>query len=160
MLYNIIVGYNSSWYFVLYTPSAWVIPPLHHSYIYFCINMFVKIISIFTAIYLCNSYYILLGCNPYWEYCHTYFLYNICCYLVEILVYLYSQKWINISLFVLVVTCIEAHIFVPSFSIYHIFISTMKFFCCFLLLGQLFNLNLQHSKTRVQNHVYAIFEII
>ena len=72
---------------------------------------------------------------------------------------LHSKNWINILLFELVVTCIETHIFVPSFSIYHIFISIIKFLCCFsLLLGQLFNLNIPHPKTCIQHNIYTIFE--
>ena len=55
----------------------------------------------------------------------------------------------NVPLFELVVTYIETHIFVPSFSISHIFISVIKFFCCFLLLGKMFTLNLQNSKIYV-----------
>ena len=38
MLYNIIVVYTSSWYFSIY--CEWVIPPLRHCYICFCVNMF------------------------------------------------------------------------------------------------------------------------
>ena len=33
MLYNLVVGYTSSWYFVIYIPCAQVIPPLCHYYI-------------------------------------------------------------------------------------------------------------------------------
>ena len=55
MLYNLIAGYTSSWYSVIYLSCAWVIPPLHHAYIYVCINMFMSIISIFIAICLCTS---------------------------------------------------------------------------------------------------------
>ena len=138
MLYKIIVGYTSSWYFVLYLFCAWVIKPLHNSYICICINKFVNIIYMFNAICLCTSYDLLLGCTPDWEYCHAYLLYIIFCSIVSILVDLHSQKWIDISMFELVVTCIEAHIFVPSFSISYILISTIMFFCCFLLLEKLF----------------------
>ena len=49
MVYKITVGYNSSWYFVLYLSSAYVSPPLCHCYIFVCINLFVKVIYIFTA---------------------------------------------------------------------------------------------------------------
>ena len=87
---------------------------------------------------LCTSYNLLLGCATYWEYCYAYFLYIICYAIFAILVELHSQYWINISLFGLVVTCIEAHIIVPSFSISHIFICIIKFFCCLLLLGKIF----------------------
>ena len=81
----------------------------------------------FTEIGWCTSYDLLLGCNKSWESCHAYFLYIICYTIVAILADLHSKKWINISLFELVVTCIETHIFVPSFSIYHVFISIIKF---------------------------------
>ena len=37
MLHNIIVGYNSSWYYVLYLPCTWVFPPLHHCCIFFAL---------------------------------------------------------------------------------------------------------------------------
>ena len=55
MLYNIIVVYTSSRVFVLYSSCEWVITPLYHSYICFCINMFVNIISMLTEIYFCAS---------------------------------------------------------------------------------------------------------
>ena len=63
-------------------------------------------------------------------------------------------------MFELVVTCIEAHIFVTNCSISHIFISIIKLFYFFLLLGQLFTWNLQHSKTRIQHHLYTTFDKI
>ena len=56
----------------------------------------------------------------------------------------------------LVVTCIETHIFIPSFSISHIFISIVFFFWCLLLSGQLFTLNIQHSNTYTLYHLYTI----
>ena len=131
MLYNIIVGYTLSWYFVLYLSYAWVIPPLHYCYICDCINMFVNVISMVNAICLCTSCVLLLGFGASWESCNTYFLYIICYSVVVILIDLHSKNWINISLFELFFTCIETHIFVPSISISHIFISIIKFFCCF-----------------------------
>ena len=70
------------------------------------------------------------------------------------------KKWINITLLVLVVTCIETHIFVPSFSISHLFFSTTNVFYCLLILGKLFNLNIQHSKTCIQHCLYTKFEEI
>ena len=33
-----------------------------------------------------------------------------------------------------------------------------KFFCCFLLLGCIFTLNVQRSKTCIQHHIYTIFK--
>ena len=50
MLHNLIVGYTSSWYFVLYLYYAWVIPPLHNCYMCVYINMFVNVIPMVTAI--------------------------------------------------------------------------------------------------------------
>ena len=114
-----------------------------------------------TTICLCTSYNILLGCATYWESCHAYFLYIICYSIVVILIDLHSQRWINILFFELVVTCIETHTFVPSFSIYHIFIYIRKFFCCFsLILGQIFTLNILHPKKCIQHNIYNIFEQI
>ena len=66
MLYNITVVYTLSWYFVLYLSCAYVIPPLSHCYIFFCINMLVNVISMVTAIFLCTSYDPLLGCATSW----------------------------------------------------------------------------------------------
>ena len=80
-----------------------------------------------TAIFFCTFYRLQLGCATSWELCHTYILYNICYSIVVVLVVLHLQKWINILLFELIVTCIETHIFVPCFSISHIFISIIKF---------------------------------
>ena len=62
MLYNIIVGYTSPWYFVIYLTCAWVVPPLHHCCIYVCINMIVNVISMVTTICLCTLYDLILGC--------------------------------------------------------------------------------------------------
>ena len=55
MLYNLNVGYTSSWYFVLYLCGACVSPPLSHCYICVCINMCVHVISMVTSICLCTS---------------------------------------------------------------------------------------------------------
>ena len=44
MLYNLTVGYTSSWYSVIYPPCAWVVPPLNHFYICVCINLVVNFI--------------------------------------------------------------------------------------------------------------------
>ena len=52
------------------------------------------------------------------------------------------------------------HISVPNFSIYHIILYILKFLCCFLILGQLFTLNLQHSKKCIQHRIYTIFDQI
>ena len=138
ILYHLFFGYTSYWYFVLYLSCVYVSPPLRHCYICVCINIFVNVISMVTAIFLCTSYNWLLSCTTSWASCHAYFLYIISYSIVVVLVDLNSQKWIDISLFELLITCMEAHIFVPSLSIYHIFISIIKFLCCFLLLGQLF----------------------
>ena len=118
MLYNLIVGYNSYWYF-LYLSCACFIPLLRHFYICVCINLFVNIISMVTAICLCTLYKMLLGCATSWEQCHAYLLYIVCYSIAVILFDLHSKKWINTLLFELVVTCIETNIFVTSFSISH-----------------------------------------
>ena len=116
-------------------------------------------IPIVTAICLCTSYDPLLGCATSWGSFRAYFLYITFYCLVVILIYLYSQRCINISLFESVVTYIETHICVPSFLISHIFISVIKFFCFFsLLLGQPFTLNILHPKTCIQHNIYTIFE--
>ena len=71
--------------------------------------MSVKVLYILTAICYCNLYYLLLGCNPYWEACRSYILYIICYSIVAILVDLNPQKWITVFLFESFVTCIETH---------------------------------------------------
>ena len=109
--------------------------PLLHLCLY---DFFVNFISMVTAICLCTSYYLLHGCTTYRESCHEFLLFIVCYAIFAILVELNSQYWINIYLFGLVSTCIEENIFVPSCSISHLFISIIKFFCCFLLLGKLF----------------------
>ena len=128
-------------------------------WLYFFLGIF-PYVSCAWVITLCTSYNMLLVCTKYLESCHAYFLYIICYSVVVILFDLHSQGWINISLFELVVTCIETHIFVPSVLIYHIFISTINLFCCLLLLGQLFTCNLQHSTTHIRHHIYTTFEQI
>ena len=77
-----------------------------------------------------------------------------------ILVDLHSQKCINTLLFELVVRCIKTHIFFLTFLISNIFISIIKFFCCLLLLGQIFTWNIQYYTTLIQNHIYSTFEQI
>ena len=54
ILYYLIVGYTSSWYFVLYLPCAWVVPPLSHWYICVGITLVLNVISMVTAICLCT----------------------------------------------------------------------------------------------------------
>ena len=120
MLYNLIFGYT-------YISCEWIIPPLRHFYICVLIHIFVNFISMINVICLCTSYYPLLGWATYWESFHEYSLYIICYSVVVILIDLHSQKCLNISLFELVVTGIETHIFVPNLSISHVFISIIKF---------------------------------
>ena len=92
ILYHLIVGYTSSWYFVLYISCVYVIPPLSHCSIYVCINMFVNVISMVTAKWMCTSYNLILGCATYWALCNKYFLYIIGYYVVVTLVELNSQN--------------------------------------------------------------------
>ena len=86
----------------------------------------------------------------------------ICYAIFAIRIDLQSKKWINTTLFELVVTCIEIEtpIFVPSFSIFHVFISIIILFHFFKLLVQLFTFHIQHSKICSQHHLHNIFEII
>ena len=86
MLYNILIGCTSYWVLFLYISFAWVILPLYCHYICVHIHMFVNVGYMFTLMCLCPSYDILLVCTPYWEACHTYFLYIICYAAVSILV--------------------------------------------------------------------------
>ena len=147
-------------YFILYLSYVWVILSLYFRYIRICIHMFVNVIYMFTVVCWCTSCDLILGCTLSWESYHAYFLYMICYAIVAILIDLNSQKCINVSLFELVVTCIETDISVSSFSISLGFISIIKWLCCFLILGKLFNLNIQHSKKYNQHHLYIIFEKI
>ena len=142
-----VIQYNCWLYLIL---GIFPILILYCHYIRIWINMFVNIISMFTAICWCTSYYLV-------EVCHTYFLYMICCAIFTILIELHSKNCINTSFFELVFTCIETPIFVPSFSISHVFISIINFYV-FLLLGNIFTLNIQHSNTCNQHHLYTIFE--
>ena len=77
MLYNILVGYTSSW-FLFY------ISPVYGSFqqcvivISVIVFFFVNVISIFTAICLCTSCYLLLGCTKSWESWSAYLHYIIC----------------------------------------------------------------------------------
>ena len=91
MLHNLIFTYTSSWYFVLYISFVWVNPSLRNCYICVCINMFVNVIYMVTAICLCSSYDMLLDCAIYWEYRRSYFLYIICYAIFSNLVDLNSQ---------------------------------------------------------------------
>ena len=62
MVYNLTVGYSSSWYFFLYLSGTYVIPPLRHGYICVCINIFVNVIPKVTMILFCTSCDLLLCC--------------------------------------------------------------------------------------------------
>ena len=99
MLYNLIVFYTSPWYFVLYISCEWVVLPLHHCYICVCMNIFVNVIYMVTAICWCTSYDILVGFSISWGFCHAYFLCINFYSVVAILVYLNLQKCININFF-------------------------------------------------------------
>ena len=123
--------------------------------------MFVNIISMFTAILLCTLHNILIGSTKSWVICLRIFpvlFFNFC-----------HPRWpgltivdchIFVCIYHLGVTCIETHIFVPNFSISHIFISILIFFCCFLILGDIFTFHLQYFKKFNQHNIYAILEKI
>ena len=138
---------------VIYISYVWFILTLRLNSIFVFINTSVNSIPVSTLICLYNSYFLLLCCALYWEGCHAYFLDIICFVTAAVIVDLHPQKWINTSLFV-------THIFPTNFSVFHIFISIFEFFCFSLVVWKLFNLNLQHSKTCNQHHVYTIFKKI
>ena len=80
ILYNILIGGTSYWWFFLYLSYEWVVLPFRCSNIYVCINIFVDIISIFTSIYFCTLYNRLLCWTPFCEYCLFIFLvYDLFC---------------------------------------------------------------------------------
>ena len=90
MLYNILIGCTTSWFFVTYilcigyyTTALW----LHLS----LKNMLVNIIYMFNAICLFILYNLLLDCTTHLEYCHKYLMYMICYTTSTILVDLHSQ---------------------------------------------------------------------
>ena len=147
-------------YFVLNILYVWFIIPLYCRYIHNFINMFVNVIYMFTEIFWCTSYGMFLGCTPYWESCRAYSVYIIFMPLLPSSLTCIQKIGSNISLFELVVTCIETHVLVANFSTSHIFLSIINKLCCFLILGQLLNSNPQHSKKCIQHHLYTIFEKI
>ena len=49
----------------------------------------------FTVIFLCDLYNLILGCTPSWEACRGYFLYIIYSATFAIIVELHSQQWIK-----------------------------------------------------------------
>ena len=117
MYWCVCASYNSVYnvifvYVILYLDILFYIYPVHGlfhhwiiaTYVFVLIvrvrvsNTFVNNISMVTAIGLCTSYDLLLGFDTSWPSCHAYFLYIIGYYIVVILVDLWSQKWINISL--------------------------------------------------------------
>ena len=114
--------------FWLYLYLLWMDYSTTASFLYLYFNSYVCDFHIYDY---CDMflYFILslLGWATYWESFHAYSLYIICYSVVVILIDPYSQKCINISLFELVVTGIETHIFVPNLSISHVFISIIKF---------------------------------
>ena len=119
--------------------------------------MFVNIIFMFTVQFFI-LHYLLLGSNPYWG-SLLHILPDLCFQCLP-LIELDSQKCIDIYLFELFFMCIKTHIFVPSFSISHLFVYIINVFYCFLLLGKLLTLNIQHYKTCNQHHIYTIVEEI
>ena len=160
ILYNIIISCTSYWDFGSGL-LLWM-GLLHHCVI--VTTMFVLICL--WILYLCFLRYVFVfyRYNPWlWSILGIlswiFPVYYLLCH-ISILVDLHSQKWIIIWLFELVVIWIETHILVPDISISHIFLSKIKVFCCFLLLGQLFTLNIQHYEKFIQHHPYTIFEQI
>ena len=133
MVYYLIVSCTSSWLFcpisVLCKGYSFTVLLLHSS----CINMYFYVIYMFTVVCWCTSNNLLLGCTIYWGSYYAYFLYMIIYAIVTILIDFHSQKWINISLFGLVVTSVKRHILVPYFLIYHIFPYIIRFLCCLLI---------------------------
>ena len=114
----------------------------------------------FNEICLCTLHYLLLGSNSSWV--------SLSCIFTDLLCHCYHNFWTSFTIwdwhlfliiYHLVVTCIERHIFVPNLSMSCIFISILKFFCCFLILCNWSTFNIQHSKT-FKNHIYTIFEKI
>ena len=152
-------------YFILlilfYISCVWVILLLNFCYICVCINIFVNVISVFTAICLHNLQNIPIACTQSWRsfpcIFPVYSLICLCCHphwTSFKKVYYHPFVWI----YHLFVTWIGTHRFVINLSIFNIVISILKFFCFLLLLGQLFTLNLQHYNTCNQNQIYTIFE--
>ena len=160
MLYNLIVGNNSSWYFFLYLSCSWVITPLHHCYICVCINIFLNVIYMVTAIGLCTSYDMILGCATSWASYHAYLLYIIGYFISLSSLICMHNSGLTYRCLNYMSHALKTHIFVPCLSISHIFISIIKFFRCLLLLGQIFNWNLQHSEPHIQHHIHTILDKI
>ena len=113
------MGVLHIWYFVLYFSFLWVNIPLYFRYIHIFINMFVSVITMFASLSWCYSYDMLLCCNPYWENCYAYFGRHPHGPAFK--------NWITVSLFELIVTCIEIYVFFTSFSISHVFIYIVIF---------------------------------
>ena len=120
MLYNIIVGCTSYWVFcpisllcISYSSNVSSLYSQYYSYVCAC----------YIYVY-CNMLVYFILSAP-WLY-SIFPVYALLCYF-SILVELNSQKFINISLFELVFTCIETHILVTNLSISRIFISVVNF---------------------------------
>ena len=131
--------------FVLYLSCEWVIIPPCCCYIWVWINMFVNIISMFTTIFLCTLHDLIISSTPYWG--------NLLLKCTDLLFHCCHPNWLTYKIdywnlffwiYHLFVTCIEKNMLVPNFSIYHIFISILKFFCCFVLLMDLWTFNFKH----------------
>ena len=87
----LIVCCSSSWVFFSMS-LMWMNYSTTAPFLHMCLHYdFVNIIFMFTAIWLCTAYDLLLGCVTYWESCHAYFLYIICYAFFSILVDLHSQ---------------------------------------------------------------------
>ena len=74
-IYSLVLLHISN--LVLSLSCARVVLSMHHCYILVFTNIFVHIIYMFEEVCLSTLYNIRLGCAPYWEYFHIYFLYMI-----------------------------------------------------------------------------------
>ena len=88
---------------------------------------------------------------------HIYCIWLLMPFLISSFIYIHNS---GVFFLHLVVTCIEAHIFAPGFSIPHIFISIIRLFYCFILLGQMLTWDIQHSTTHIQHHLCTNFDQI
>ena len=108
--------------------------------------------------YPANACSATLSCTPYWEACHIHFLYIIIYVIMSPSFLICINSTVLTPLFKIpywVDTCIETYILFPYFSIFWLFISIVKFFCCLLLLGNIFTLILKFLRY-VTNTIFMV----
>ena len=126
-IYSLVVLHSDN--LVLYLSCVWVILPLCCCYIHVCINMFMYIISMIKVKCLRTLHNLLLCYYLYWGSLSCMFNYLFChCWHTNWPEFIIVDQYLFLWIYHWVITCIETHIFVSSFSIAHAFSYPLNFY--------------------------------